>query len=79
MNELIVRRKDEAETMLIRGVCSQCHYHEDFEVAQHAYDIWKIGMLIQNCFPELNPDQRELLISGTCGKCFDAMWKDTED
>jgi hypothetical protein len=31
---------------------------------------------VQNIFPELSADLRELLISGTCGWCFDKMFKD---
>ena len=35
---------------------------------------WKEGELIQDAMPYLTPDERELLISGTCGKCFDKMF-----
>lgn len=31
---------------------------------------------IQDCLPKLNNDQRELLISGTCPKCWEEMWKE---
>jgi len=37
---------------------------------------WKNGELIQNVMPYLNEDERELLISGTCGKCFDKIFSD---
>ena len=30
---------------------------------------------VQEIFPELSADMRELLISGICGKCFDDMFK----
>jgi len=30
--------------------------------------------LIQDHFPQLNADQRELLLSGICGTCFDNMF-----
>ena len=32
------------------------------------------GKLIQNYFPQLSADERELLISGMCGKCFDGAF-----
>ena len=35
---------------------------------------WRQGELIQDAMPYLTPDERELLISGTCGKCFDKMF-----
>jgi hypothetical protein len=30
--------------------------------------------LIQDHFPHLTDDERELIISGTCGSCFDDMF-----
>ena len=40
---------------------------------------WKNGELfIQNAMPYLNADERELLISNTCGKCFDEICSDLE-
>lgn len=36
---------------------------------------WKFqGVYAQNAFPFLDDGQRELLISGTCGPCFDEMF-----
>ena len=32
------------------------------------------GALIQDAMPYLSADDRELLISGTCGACFDKMF-----
>lgn len=34
---------------------------------------------IQDIFPELSKDLRELLISGTCGKCFNELFEGNED
>lgn len=35
--------------------------------------------LIQDIFPELSPDKRELFISGLCGKCFDELFSNMEE
>ena len=35
---------------------------------------WENGALIQDAMPYLSADDRELLISGTCGACFDKMF-----
>lgn len=35
------------------------------------YQAWKDGMLIQDAMPSLTKDDRELLLSGTCPKCWD--------
>ena len=36
------------------------------------------GELIQEALPELSADQRELLISGTCPKCWDELFPPDE-
>jgi len=62
-------------TLVVKCInCEQTHYinvdHEDFL-------DWNIrGKLIQNCFPYLTVDDRELLISKVCGTCFDSMFKE---
>jgi hypothetical protein len=40
---------------------------------------WKNGEYIQNAMPYLNVDERELLISGTCGPCFDNMFPEEDE
>jgi len=39
---------------------------------------WMEGELIQDAMPYLSADERELLISGTCGTCFDKMFGSEE-
>lgn len=40
---------------------------------------WRLdGELIQQALPELTADEREILISGICGKCFDGMFADRD-
>jgi len=55
--------------------CSICKVTHIIEVKDEDFDKWTHGELIQNAFPYLNIDQRELLISGLCGHCFDAFIK----
>jgi hypothetical protein len=45
------------------------------------YLEWKEGKIshIQDALPELSADNRELLISGVCGECFDNMFKGEEE
>jgi hypothetical protein len=45
-------------------------------VPTHGLIAWKEGMLIQDAMPELSADERQLLISGTCGKCWDKMFQE---
>jgi hypothetical protein len=59
----------------MKAQCTQCGITEDIPVSKEQYDDWRSGTLIQNAMPHLNPAQRELLISGTCGACFDKMFR----
>jgi hypothetical protein len=49
---------------------------EDFAifVPTGNYLWWLAGELVQNAFPMLPRGERELLVSGTCDKCFKAMF-----
>ena len=55
--------------------CKMCKQMFDLPVTQKQFEDWKSGTLIQRAMPNLKPDQRELLISGTCGKCWDRLFK----
>lgn len=60
--------------MHVKRRCRTCHETTLFSLDHDALARWQSGELIQNCFPHLSADQRELLISGTCGKCFDKLF-----
>jgi len=68
-------------TYILQGKCVECEIPQAITVDSQAYYDWQHGQLIQNAFPNMLPDQREFLISGICGKCFDKMFegKDDED
>jgi hypothetical protein len=54
--------------------CRQCRKVFDVPVTDDQLAKWNGGELIQNVMPELGDDQRELLISQTCGPCFDELF-----
>lgn len=55
--------------------CRLCHNEYEIECNKEDYDKWKSGKgYIQDILNYLPADQRELLISGTCGKCFDELF-----
>lgn len=43
------------------------------------FDEWQRGGLIQNVFPELDVDTREILINGTHPACWDEMMKGEDE
>lgn len=62
--------------MIIVKPCLFCKKEYKIEVSEEGYLRWKHGVLIQEAMPEISKDDRELLISGICGKCFDKMWEE---
>lgn len=57
--------------------CRSCREVVPVSVSLEDYTRWQLGGgLIQNVMPYLSADDRELLISGTCSSCWDAMFGD---
>ena len=66
--------------MLLDLTCKLCGgSFPQFEVNEEAYKAWQGGRLIQNVMPALTADQREMLISGTCPRCWDNLFPEEED
>jgi len=64
---------------LLEPVCRQCGTVVQITVLGPDYEKWEEGELIQNAMPYLSPGEREILISGTCGPCFEQMFGEGED
>lgn len=62
----------------IKTVCPLCGKETIIEVEESAWEQYEAGDLAQNCFPDLSPDKREMLISGICPECFDKAFPDEE-
>lgn len=57
--------------------CSSCGGTKILDVDEEMLIAWsERKILAQRAFPHLSVDDRELLISGTCGTCFDEMFKE---
>ena len=54
--------------------CKSCGKTESMLVNPSDVADWQRGEYIQDAMPYLSPAERELLISGTCGDCFDRMF-----
>ena len=59
--------------------CNTCGREVKMLVDSQDLVAWMEGELIQNAMPYLTPDERELLISGICGTCFDDMFPPEND
>lgn len=61
----------------ISGACRQCGTVHRMIVPADAWFLYDNGRgpYVQTCFPGLSDDERELLISGICGPCFDRLFE----
>ena len=63
--------------MLIR--CRHCRESYIVPILEQEYLNWiNKGTSVQNALPELNPNERELLISQTCGNCWNKIFNTDE-
>ncbi len=59
--------------------CRDCGKEFKFNLNPKDIERWKEGELIQNVFPNLSAEERELFISHTCGECWEKMFGNDED
>jgi hypothetical protein len=71
---MVAMNEDVSDTVLAVR-CVMCAADHVIFLKMHDYIEWKNGAgFIQELMPYLSDSDRELLISGTCGKCFDSMF-----
>ena len=58
----------------ITKACIRCEQTHTIQMPEKDYQRWKNGEHIQYVAPYLSADDRELLISGICGPCFDDIF-----
>ena len=59
--------------------CPFCGHANEVEVNEMDYLDWQDGMLVQEAFPYLSADEREMLISGICPTCWAKMFLTEEE
>jgi hypothetical protein len=69
----------ERQTLRVTGPCIYCGTEQSIRLDAEAAIKFREGGFAQDCFPTLSADQREFLISGICGKCWNEMFPDEED
>lgn len=67
-------RVDGIPSVEVDAICRTCENISTFIVTESGWSAWRNGTLIQNALPELNKADRELLISGTCGDCWNKLF-----
>jgi len=61
-------------SVTIKGRCRSCNDRINIIVNELDYERFQSGQSVQKCFPYLSADDREFLISETCGECFDKLF-----
>ena len=54
--------------------CTECKTIHIIHTEQADYIKWKQGEYISQALPYLSMGQREMLISGICGECYDRIY-----
>lgn len=68
-----------SNTINVVVFCPFCNDVAELEVSFEGFKQWKSGELLQQAMPEINADDRERLISGTCPKCWNSMFDLSDD
>ena len=63
----------------IKIPCVMCDQISYVLAWDHEIEAYLAGKLIQDAFPSLDADERELLISQTCSDCWDKTFPETSD
>ena len=58
--------------------CIHCGKSSVVEIDAGDLARWRNGEHVQSVWPTWTPEQRELLITGTHGKCWDEMFAEEE-
>lgn len=66
------------DSFAIATTCPLCQKTEEIRVIPEDYVKWREGMYIQDAFPYLSADQREQLMTGTCGACWELFFTEEE-
>ena len=53
--------------------CPMCGKAYTIVVPHEGFIKWRNGDRIQECMPRLSSEDREALMSGICGECWDKM------
>lgn len=65
--------------MQLEVKCIECKKVYKVTVPDEGFYRWVGGEKIQHALPSLSADDRELLMSHMCGKCFDKLFAEEFD
>ena len=60
-------------------VCRVCGKYEILSLDRKAVESWQAGEYIQNAFPEMSMEDREVLITGTHPACWNKLFPEEDE
>ena len=74
----VVSTEKRPDLSTVTTACPHCKGESTLIVNTADLKAWREGTLIQNAFPHLDADQRELLQTGICVKCWETIFSGVE-
>lgn len=76
--------EENRKEVTIVTTCPFCGRINEVAVNEADYWDWQDGALVQDAFPYLSADEREMLISGICPTCWEkdlrgTFWEDEDE
>jgi hypothetical protein len=69
-----------SETIVVKTkTCTVCGEYEVWSLDRKAVESWQAGEYIQNAFPEMSMQDREVLITGTHPACWDKLFPEEDE
>jgi hypothetical protein len=69
-----------SRTITKKFICRKCKKEIIIDGTEDQWATYKQGnIIIQRIFPEVSPDNREILQTGQCGECFDKLFANMDD
>lgn len=75
LEPIILKDGSGGDIQIILRTCQGCRETKHLEVKGKDMNAWENGAHIQTVMPYLSAGDRELLISGFCGTCFDKLFE----
>lgn len=76
-NGISIKSSPNGTNAVLTRKCPFCGKEHSITVEQHGYldsmDKLRAGALIQDAFPSFTPDERELIMTGICPKCWNEV------
>ena len=60
-------------------ICRFCGKEVTVQAEEEKFSRLDAGAHVQDVFPDLGVNYRELMISGICGECFDQIFENDDD